>query len=358
MSALRKIVVKVGTNVLAREDGLLDITSISHLVDQIAALKAQGVEVILVSSGAVGAGRSLFQVPEGVSKVVRRQVLSAIGQVRLMEIYRQLFANHGLFCAQVLATRADFQGKTHYTNMKNCFQALLRDKVVPVVNENDVVSVSELMFTDNDELAGLVAAMTNAQALIILSSVDGLLSGPPGEPGSEVIPEADPADKQLLKLILPSKSSFGRGGMHTKFRIAQKAARAGIATYIANGRRANILLDILKGQYTATRFPATGKLSNLKKRLAYGEGESKAAVHINRGAEVALCAPYKISSLLPVGITRIEGEFEKGDLIRIINEAGEAIGMGLAQYGSDVARQYLGQQGKRALVHYDYLYIG
>lgn len=358
MAAFRKIVVKVGTNVLAREDGLLDITSISHLVDQIAALKAQGVEVILVSSGAVGAGRSLFPAPEGISGVVRRQVLSAIGQVRLMEIYRQLFANHGLFCAQVLATRADFQGKTHYANMKNCFQALLRDKVVPVVNENDVVSVSELMFTDNDELAGLVAAMTNAQALIILSSVDGVLSGPPGEPGSGVIPEIDPADKQWLKLILPSKSSFGRGGMHTKFRIAQKAAKAGITTYIANGRRPGILADILKEQFTGTRFPAIGRLSNLKKRLAYGEAESKAAVFINRGAEEALCSPDKVSSLLPVGVTRIEGDFQKGDLVRILNESGEMIGLGLAQYGSDAARQHLGQQGRRALVHYDYLYIG
>lgn len=358
MPALKKIVVKVGTNVLAREDGLLDITSISHLVDQVAALKAQGVEVILVSSGAVGAGRSLFHVPESASKVVRRQVLSAIGQVRLMEIYRQLFANHGLFCAQVLATKADFQGKTHYANMKNCFQALLRDKVVPVVNENDVVSVSELMFTDNDELAGLVAAMTNAQALLILSSVDGVLSGPTDEPGSAVIPEIDPNDKQWLRFILPSKSSFGRGGMHTKFRIAQKAASVGITTYIANGRRKNILLDILKDEFTGTRFKATGKLSNLKKRLAYGEHESKAAVHINRGAEEALCSPDKITSLLPVGITHIDGDFEKGDLVRILNELGNPIGLGLAQYGSDTARLYLGQQGKRALVHYDYLYIG
>ncbi|MCO6489633.1 MAG: glutamate 5-kinase [Phaeodactylibacter sp.] len=354
----RKIVVKVGTNVLAREDGRLDITSISHLVDQIAALRQAGTEVILVSSGAVGAGRSLYQAPEGMSKVVRRQVLSAIGQVRLMEIYRQLFANHGLFCAQVLATKADFQGHTHYNNMKNCFLALLRDKVVPIVNENDVVSVSELMFTDNDELAGLVAAMTNAQALVILSSVDGLLSAPPGEPGSEVIPEIPYDDKQWLKAIAPSKSSFGRGGMHTKFRIAQKAAKMGITTIIANGRRADILPDILKGSFTGTRFLPAESLSNVKKRLAYHVAESKAAVHINAGAEAALCSPDKASSLLPVGITRIEGDFQKGDIVRIVNPDGQPIGLGQAQYGADTARQYMGRQGKRALVHYDYLYIG
>lgn len=358
MADFRKIVVKVGTNVLAREDGRLDVTSISHLVDQIAALRQAGTEVILVSSGAVGAGRSLYQAPEGMSKVVRRQVLSAIGQVRLMEIYRQLFANHGLFCAQVLATKADFQGHTHYNNMKNCFLALLRDKVVPIVNENDVVSVSELMFTDNDELAGLVAAMTNAQALVILSSVDGLLSAPPGEPGSEVIPEIPYDDKQWLKAIAPSKSSFGRGGMHTKFRIAQKAAKMGITTIIANGRRADILPDILKGSFTGTRFLPAESLSNVKKRLAYHEAESKAVVHINAGAEAALCSPDKASSLLPVGITRIEGDFQKGDIVRIVNPDGQPIGLGQAQYGADTARQHMGRQGKRALVHYDYLYIG
>ena len=357
MLAFRKIVVKVGTNVLAREDGLLDITSISHLVDQIAALKQAGTEVILVSSGAVGAGRSLFEVPEGMSRVVRRQVLSAIGQVRLMEIYRQLFANHGLFCAQVLATKEDFQGHTHYTNMKNCFLALLRDRVVPIVNENDVVSVSELMFTNNDELAGLVAAMTNAHGLIILSSVDGLLSAPPGEPGSEVIREIAYDDKQWLKVIAPSKSSFGRGGMHTKFRIAQKAAKVGITTIIANGRRANILPDILRGDFVGTRFLPAESLSNVKKRLAYNVAESKAAIYINAGAEAALCSPEKASSLLPVGITHIEGDFQKGDIVRIVNTAGQPIGLGQAQYGSDTARQYMGQQGKRALVHYDYLYI-
>ncbi|MCO6478373.1 MAG: glutamate 5-kinase [Phaeodactylibacter sp.] len=358
MADLRRIVVKVGTNVLAREDGLLDITSISHLVDQIAALKQAGTEVILVSSGAVGAGRSLFEAPEGMSKVVRRQVLSAIGQVRLMETYRQLFANHGLFCAQVLATKADFQGHTHYNNMKNCFLALLRDKVVPIVNENDVVSVSELMFTDNDELAGLVAAMTNAQALIILSSVDGLLSGPPGEPGSEVIPEIPYDDKQWLKAIAPSRSSFGRGGMHTKFRIAQKAAKVGITTIIANGRRANILLDIMKDDFVGTRFLPAGPLSNIKKRLAYHESGSKAAVYINAGAEAALCSTEKASSLLPVGIIRIDGDFQKGDIVRIYSAEGRAIGLGQAQYGAETARLYMGQRGKRALVHYDYLYIG
>lgn len=353
MSAIAKIVVKVGTNVIARKDGLLNITNISHLVDQIAALKREGHAVILVSSGAVGAGRSMITVPEDLSKVVRRQVLSAIGQVRLMELYRQLFANHHLFCAQVLATKDDFKGRQHYINMKNCFQALLRDQVVPVVNENDVVSVSELMFTDNDELAGLVAAMINADKLIILSSVDGVLDGSPDHPESRVVSEIHPDDKQILQLISPSKSSFGRGGMMTKLRIAQKAAKVGIDTYIANGNRPNVLLDVVAGRGLFTRFAATEKISDFKKWMAYNFEENKGAVTINEGAEQALRS--SISSLLPVGILEVSGDFEKGDIIRILNAQGQAIGQGIAQYQAATARQYAGLKNQKPLIHYDYL---
>ncbi|PHN04096.1 glutamate 5-kinase [Flavilitoribacter nigricans] len=351
------VVVKVGTNVLTRPDGLLDMTSISGLVDQIAELKRLGISVILVSSGAVGAGRSLLPLKEQTNKVVRRQVLSSIGQVRLMEIYRQFFLNHGLFCAQVLATKEDFRDRRHYLNMKNCFLALLRDQVVPVVNENDVISVTELMFTDNDELAGLVAAMINAEALIILSSVDGVLDGPPDEAASRVIPEIDPADPKWEKFILPSRSSFGRGGMHTKFRIAGKAAKVGIATYIANGRRADVLPGIVQGENSGTLFRPKEGVSGFKKWIAYNESTPKGKVRINAGAEEALRSPDRVTSLLPVGIEAVMGTFEKGDIIHILNEKEEIIGWGIAQYDYEKARSNVGKKGKKALVHYDYLYI-
>ena len=357
MKKYNKLVIKVGTNVLTREDGLLDITNISHLVDQIAKLKQLNVEVILVSSGAVGAGKSLLPIPQGISKVVRRQVLSSIGQVRLMEIYRQLFANYQLFCAQVLATKEDFRDRVHYLNMKQCFHALLRDNVIPIVNENDVVSISELMFTDNDELAGLVAAMINADALVILSSVDGVLDGHPDDPNSKVIPEIDPNEKKWLDVIAPSKSSFGRGGMSTKFRIAQKAAKVGIHTFIANGKRRNTLLDIVNDQNTGTRFKAKSAISNVKKWIAYNELNEKGVVVINKGAEDVICSSDKVSSLLPVGVVAVEGDFQKGDLIRILDEERSAIGIGIAQYGVSKARNNIGKKGKKPLIHYDYLYV-
>lgn len=357
MPVYNTIVVKVGTNVLTRPDGLLDHTNISHLVDQIAALKNQGVQVILVSSGAVGAGKSLMPATKGLSKVVQRQVFSAVGQVRLMETYRQLFYNYNLFCAQLLVTKEDFRDRSHYLNMKQCFHALLRDDIIPIVNENDVVAVSELMFTDNDELAGLVASMINADALVILSSVDGLLDGHPEDPKSKVIANIDPAQKKWQNYILPSRSSFGRGGMTTKYRIAQKAAKVGIATYIANGRRSDILINILANDFIGTRFNPKPVVSNLKKWIAYNELEKKGRVLINAGAEEAICSPDKVSSLLLVGITAIEGDFQKGDLVLIVNEKETQIGVGIAQYSAVYAKQHLGQKGKKPLIHYDYMYV-
>ena len=252
MESPRSLVIKVGTNVLTRPDGRLDVTNISSLVDQIAALKAAGISLVLVSSGAVGAGRELLATEEGFGEVARRQVLSALGQPRLMELYRQLFGGHGLHCAQVLATKGDFRDDRHYDNMLNCFTALLHDQIVPVVNENDVVSVTELMFTDNDELAGLVARMLKVDGLVILSSVDGLYDGPPEEAGSRLIPEVAADDESVLGYVQEAKTSFGRGGMGTKLRIAGETARAGIPTYLGNGRRGGVLLEVLAGGWSGT----------------------------------------------------------------------------------------------------------
>lgn len=248
-----RLVIKVGTNVLTRPDGRLDVTNISHLVDQIAELKRQGIPLVLVSSGAVGAGRELLDMAADTGEVARRQVLSAIGQVRLMELYRQLFAGHGLHCAQVLATKSDFRDDRHADNMRNCFQALLRDNVVPVVNENDVVAVTELMFTDNDELAGLVARMLKVDALVILSSVDGLFNGPPEAATSKLIPLVTPADEEVLNFVQARKTTLGRGGMATKLRIALKTAKAGIPVLLGNGRRPDVLLQLLAGKWAGTR---------------------------------------------------------------------------------------------------------
>ena len=213
--AYKRIIVKIGSNVLTREDGMPDLNRMQHLVEQITQLKKLGKEIIVVSSGAVASGRSLIRVTEKADAVSSRQLLAAIGQVKLINTYSELFARHQLLCAQVLVTKEDFRDRLHYLNMKNCFQILLQNNVIPIVNENDVISVTELMFTDNDELAGLIASMLNADALIILSNVDGIYNGDPKDPASEVIREIDPANTQFTADVSAQRSQCGRGGMLT-----------------------------------------------------------------------------------------------------------------------------------------------
>lgn len=246
---MKRIVIKVGTNVLTRTDGTLDKLIFRQVVVQLVRLIDQGWSPVLVSSGAVGAGRSILRTSEIEDEAIRRQVFSAIGQTSLMKRYFELFIEYDVICAQVLATKEDFSEGEHYQNMVNCFEGLIRQKVVPVVNENDVVSLTELMFTDNDELAGLTASMIGAEKLIILSNVDGLYG-----PDRAVVHEIPFGSSAYKQYISAEKSGMGRGGMHSKFEIAEKAAHAGIETYIANGKQDNIILDLLAGKSLGTRF--------------------------------------------------------------------------------------------------------
>ena len=219
-----KIVVKVGSNVLTRDDGRLNITRMAHIVDQISFLAKEGVQVILVTSGAVAAGRAEVEPLRKIDPVSGRQLWSAVGQVKLINRYADLFREHGLTCAQVLTTKENFSDRQHYLNMRNCIATLLENGVVPVVNENDTISVTELMFTDNDELSGLMASMMDMEALIILTNVDGVFTGSPDLPESKLIREVHHGESLDESVITSRKSNFGRGGMLTKYNIASKLA--------------------------------------------------------------------------------------------------------------------------------------
>jgi len=352
----QRVIIKIGSNVLTQKNGLPDGARISHLVDQIAAIKKQGREVILVSSGAVASGRSLITIDEKVNAVATRQLLASIGQVKLINTYSHLFEKYELLCSQVLVTKEDFRDRMHYLNMKNCLEILLQHGVIPVVNENDVVSVTELMFTDNDELAGLIASMLNAQALIILSNVDGIYDGDPKTPGTRVIERIEGSAASLASFITSGKSQFGRGGMLTKSHMAQKVAQLGISVHIANGTRDGILTDVLDGKATHTHFVPNKNTSGKKKWIAHSENFAKGVVKINDGAREVLTS-QKATSLLPVGVIKIEADFQKGDIIRLIDEQGRQVGLGIAEYGADKARERIGQKKQRPLVHYDYLYL-
>lgn len=354
-----RIAVKVGSNVLTRRDGTLDVTRMSALVDQIAELHKTGVEVILVSSGAVASGRSEVRSAKKLDSVDQRQLFSAVGQAKLINRYYELFREHGIPVGQVLTMKENFATRRHYLNQKNCMTVMLENGVIPIVNENDTISVTELMFTDNDELSGLIASMMNMEALIILSNIDGIYSGNPDDPQSRVITEITNNRQDLSGYIKTKKSSFGRGGMLTKCNIARKVADEGIMVIIANGKKDNILPDVLRknSNTICTRFlPAEKPASSIKKWIAHSEGFAKGEIHINAGAQEMLTS-HQAVSLLPIGVTRIEGDFEKDDIVRIFDHQGSQIGVGRIGYNSEKARSLIGKQGVRPLIHYDYLYL-
>lgn len=237
---MKRIVVKVGSNVLTTDSGKLNITRMSSLVDQIAWLRWHGYEVILVSSGAVACGRRELQIDHHLDSVEQRQLFSAIGQVKLVNLYYDLFREYNLHVGQVLTMKENFLTEEQYRNQQACMEVMLQNGVIPVVNENDTVSVTELMFTDNDELSGLIAQMLKAETLILLSNIDGIYTGDPSLPDSKVIRTVAP-DQNLDEYIMPSMSSAGRGGMESKYKTARLTADSGIKVIIANGNRSDIL---------------------------------------------------------------------------------------------------------------------
>ena len=340
----RRIVVKIGSNVLTREDGRPDTTRISALVDQLARLHRAGTEFILVSSGAVASGRSLLETRVGrIDTVSARQLFSAVGQVKLLNRYYDLFNEYGIACGQVLTTKESLSTRRQYLNQRNCMEAMLAAGVVPIVNENDTISVTELMFTDNDELSGLVAAMMGAEALVILSNIDGIYDGSPSDPASQVIRRVAP----------------GRGGMTTKSRISSRAAGEGIEVVIANGRRDNILTDLIltDRDVVCTRFEAAPRpASGVKKWIASSEGFAKGALHLDAGAAAAV-SQSKAASILAVGVTAVEGDFERDDIVRILSPEGAPLGVGRISCDSATARRNLGRKGLKPLIHCDYLYL-
>ena len=240
----RRIVIKIGSNVLTRTDGKLDVTCMSALVDQVAWLRKQDIEVILVSSGAVACGRRELTVDHSLDSVEQRQLFSAVGQVKLVGLYYDLFREFGIHVGQVLTMKENFEPGEQYRNQRACMTVMLENDVLPIVNENDTVSVTELMFTDNDELSGLIAQMMQADTLILLSNIDGIYDGNPDNPSSRIIPRVEPGT-DLSQYIKEEKSAFGRGGMHSKYTTASKVSQAGIRVIIANGERENILVDLV-----------------------------------------------------------------------------------------------------------------
>ena len=351
----KRVIVKIGSSVLS-ENGRLVEHVLESIVAQIAALRARGIEVVLITSGAVATGRGILPRAHQTNSVVEKQMFAAVGQVHLMAVYADLFKRAGHTCAQVLVTKEDFRDRQHYANMRNCLENLLASSVIPVVNENDVVAVTELLFTDNDELAGLIAAQLGADAVILLSSVPGVLRRTAVGLTDEVIPEIDFSREEVGQHLADERSALGRGGMHTKFRIAKTLAAEGIAIYLADGRRANIIVDLVDGKKIGTHFVPQKKLSAAKRRLAHAEGLAQGSVRVNACTKNILLA-RTVASLLPIGVIAVEGDFEKGDVIEVQDDSGTRLGFGIARADAGKVKAQMGKKGGSALIHYDYLFI-
>jgi glutamate 5-kinase len=240
---MKRIVVKVGSNVLTRNDGKLDVTRMSAIVDQLVWLRRHDYEIILVSSGAVSAGRDELHPDHELDSVEQRQLFSAMGQVKLMTLYYDLFREYNIKVGQVLTTKDNFENEDSYQNQERCISTMLENGVLPIVNENDTVCLTELMFTDNDELSGLIAEMMQAETLVLLTNVDGIYNGDPKDPNTRIIPSVY-YDRDISEYASDEKSSNGRGGMASKAKTAHEIANKGIRVIIANGNTPNILINL------------------------------------------------------------------------------------------------------------------
>ena len=355
---MKRVAIKIGSNVLTRADGTLDVTRMSALVDQVAELYKNGIQLVLISSGAVASGRSELGIRRKMDSVDQRQLFSAVGQAKLINRYFDFFREHHIAVGQVLTMKESFGTRRHYLNQRNCIEVMLENKVIPIINENDTVSLTELMFTDNDELSGLIASMIDADTLIILSNIDGIYDGSPKAPGSKIIRYVG-ADQDLSAYIQAEKSGFGRGGMITKCNIARKVSQEGIRVFIANGKRENILLSLVNDPDNTlfTCFePAVEQVSSVKKWIAHSGGFAKGSIQLNMQA-VKTIRGKKAVSILPVGVIGVDGEFEKDDIVSILDEQGHKIGVGKVGYSSEEAVEVLGKRDQRPMVHYDYLYL-
>ncbi len=354
-----KVVIKVGTQAILASDGTVDENMLLTLVEQIASLQQAGHSVVLVSSGAVGAGRAIAQTAlhrPCKDATGERQLLSSLGQHELLHHYAKLFKPHNLQVAQLLLTKQDFHTRHHYLNIARLLNEALKHKtIIPIINENDSVAIDESMFTDNDELAGLIAAQIGAAKLIILTSVAGVYDRHPDEAEAELITLIGPTDKWPTPSAM--KSCQGRGGMLSKLAIARKMSALGISVHIAQMSMPQVLNRIFQDEKVGTTILPRKKKSTIKKWIAFSDDQQSGVIHTNECLTEILINGNRAISILPVGIKTFSGQFKKGDLIEIVGAKGEKIGVGLARYDADKLSEYLGQHNKPVFIHYDHLYI-
>lgn len=372
VAAARRIVVKLGTRVLTHDDGRIALARLFSVVEAVGRLRDTGRETLVVSSGAVGLGREVLKLPHTPSELAERQACAAVGQTRLMGLYEAGFAQIGLHSAQVLLTEGDFDDRVRYLNLRNTLLNLLKHDVIPVINENDAVSVEELawadggedarpVFGDNDKLSALVATKLDADLLVLLTDVDGLFDRDPHADGAaRLITTSSPDDDGSGTVVGPSTSGAGRGGMRSKLEAARIAARSGCHAVIASGVRHGTLERVLAGEAVGTWVPAKPGMPARHRWIAWAAAP-RGTLHLDAGAVAAL--RERGASLLAAGVTRIEGHFRPGDVVVLRAPDGHRVGRGIVVCDHEAALAWCAGErptfarNHHALVHRDHLVL-
>jgi glutamate 5-kinase len=363
------VVVKVGSSTLVDANGAVDRAYVRELCDQVAGLVSQGHRVVVVSSGAVAAGRERLGFATRPTDIPSLQACAAAGQAVLTETYAEMLAGHGIPCGQVLLTRRDVIDREGYLNARNTFERLLSLGAVPVVNENDTVSVAEFAFGDNDMLGAIVSTLVGANLYVICSDVEGLYTANPAvDPTARLVERVERIDAEVAGMAGGAGSSVGTGGMASKLRAARAMLAAGIPTVVCQGRRPSVLADVVAGKPVGTRFEApegSSRESALKLWIGLAEVPHGSLV-LDEGACQAVLA--RGASVLPVGVVRHEGTFESGDVVNVTSEDGELLGRGVVRYSSeemgrvhglrlDVIARFMPEKDGQPAIHRDELLV-
>ncbi len=357
-SPYHRIVVKLGTSLLTGGTDHLNEGTMLHLVAQVAQLQRRGIEILLVSSGAIASGRHKLGLTKKLRGIPFKQVLASVGQSRLMSVYEKLFGQHNITVAQALLTKADLSDRAGYLNARNTLLALLELRVICIVNENDVVAVDEIQeakFGDNDNLSAMVANLVDADLLLMLGDIAGLYTADPHRyPDAQLISQVDRIDSRIERLAAGTANNRGIGGMITKIEAAKLATTSGITVVIADGRQPDIILRLVAGEAVGTCFwPFTNKLES-RKRWMVSHLSAKSRLVVDSGAAGALRKQKR--SLLATGIKEVEGNFQRGDVVTIYDHKDSILGCGITNYGANDIRVIKGTHSKEiaTLLGYDY----
>lgn len=339
----KRIVVKVGTSTLAHETGKLDLHRIDHLIRELADLRNQGKEMVLVSSGAIAAGLGKLGLAKKPDSIPEKQAIAAIGQGVLMHIYEKFFAEYGQIMGQVLLTKENSVRHNQYIHSRDSLLAQLAMGAIPVINENDAVAVDEIKIGDNDNLSAMVATLVDADALIILSDIEGLYTANPStHPEAELISEIPEITPEIERIAGGAGSKLGTGGMMTKIQAAQVAMSAGVTMVIASGARDGIIRDVLAGKTLGTVFPARESHLRVRKSwLAFGKRLAGELV-VDDGCAAAM--REKGSSLLAAGVVACDGDFHEGNTVRVLNLRQQEIARGIVNYNAETLQKLLGHK--------------